>query len=299
MLEPGERVLVAVSGGKDSLALWEILVRLGYEADGLYLGLGIGDYSDESGVLRRASSRRSSGGRSIEVDLAADVRLRRSPQAAAATRRVAVRRVRAVEAPPLQLGRDRTRLRRRRHRPQPRRRSRGAARQRAALGGRLPRPPAPGAARGARVRAQGEAAGAARASARPRPTACCRASTTRSRSARWPPATGTSGTRRCSTRSRTARRARRPRSCSGSSSGGTSASPTSAEQRARRAGGVHACAARRRPATVCAFCRLRQQVGAIEHRPVATRRARSPLTWPAPSPRATACCSSTPSAAGT
>jgi len=29
MLEPGDRVLVAVSGGKDSLALWELLVDLG------------------------------------------------------------------------------------------------------------------------------------------------------------------------------------------------------------------------------------------------------------------------------
>ena len=48
MLQPGERVLVAVSGGKDSLALWDILVDLGYAADGFYLGLGIGEYSEES-----------------------------------------------------------------------------------------------------------------------------------------------------------------------------------------------------------------------------------------------------------
>jgi uncharacterized protein (TIGR00269 family) len=48
MLGPDDRVLVAVSGGKDSLAVWDILVDLGYRADGLYLGLGIGDYSDES-----------------------------------------------------------------------------------------------------------------------------------------------------------------------------------------------------------------------------------------------------------
>ncbi len=41
MFTPQDRVLVAVSGGKDSLALWDILVRLGYHADGLYLGLGI------------------------------------------------------------------------------------------------------------------------------------------------------------------------------------------------------------------------------------------------------------------
>ena len=41
MFGPDERILVAVSGGKDSLGLWDILVRLGYRADGLYLGLGI------------------------------------------------------------------------------------------------------------------------------------------------------------------------------------------------------------------------------------------------------------------
>ena len=58
MLAPGERVLVAVSGGKDSLALWDILVRLGYEADGLYLGLGIGEYSDESVVYAREQAQR-------------------------------------------------------------------------------------------------------------------------------------------------------------------------------------------------------------------------------------------------
>jgi tRNA-5-methyluridine54 2-sulfurtransferase len=53
MIAPKERVLVAVSGGKDSLALWDVLHRLGYEADGLYIGLGIGDYSDVSGQYVR------------------------------------------------------------------------------------------------------------------------------------------------------------------------------------------------------------------------------------------------------
>src|SRR5574339_17646 len=46
-----EKILVAVSGGKDSLALWDILYRLGYQADGLYLALGIHggiNYSHES-----------------------------------------------------------------------------------------------------------------------------------------------------------------------------------------------------------------------------------------------------------
>jgi len=51
MFTPDEKILVAVSGGKDSLSLWDILVRLGYQADGLYLSLGIDEginYSHES-----------------------------------------------------------------------------------------------------------------------------------------------------------------------------------------------------------------------------------------------------------
>lgn len=48
MFTRGDRVLVAVSGGKDSLALWDVLRRLGYQATGLYLNLGIGEYSAES-----------------------------------------------------------------------------------------------------------------------------------------------------------------------------------------------------------------------------------------------------------
>jgi uncharacterized protein (TIGR00269 family) len=51
MMQPGERILVAVSGGKDSLGLWHLLRELGYEADGLYIGLGIGDYSDTSATF--------------------------------------------------------------------------------------------------------------------------------------------------------------------------------------------------------------------------------------------------------
>lgn len=68
MINPGERVLVAVSGGKDSLALWDLLVELGYEADGLYLGLGITDYSDDSAVHARAFAQRI-GRPLIEIDL--------------------------------------------------------------------------------------------------------------------------------------------------------------------------------------------------------------------------------------
>ncbi len=68
MITHGERVLVAVSGGKDSLAVWDLLVELGYSADGLYLGLGIGDYSDASGEAARAFASRR-GLHLHEIDL--------------------------------------------------------------------------------------------------------------------------------------------------------------------------------------------------------------------------------------
>jgi uncharacterized protein (TIGR00269 family) len=41
MFSPEDHVLVAVSGGKDSLTLWSVLLQLGYQADGLYIDLGI------------------------------------------------------------------------------------------------------------------------------------------------------------------------------------------------------------------------------------------------------------------
>lgn len=71
MLSPGDRVLVAVSGGKDSLALWDLLLDLGYAADGLYVGLGIDGYSEPSaGYARRFADAR--GAELLEVDLPAD-----------------------------------------------------------------------------------------------------------------------------------------------------------------------------------------------------------------------------------
>ncbi|MBN1259613.1 MAG: adenine nucleotide alpha hydrolase family protein [Anaerolineae bacterium] len=51
MFTHDDRILVAVSGGKDSLALWDVLLRLGYQADGLYIDLGIDGglrYSEQS-----------------------------------------------------------------------------------------------------------------------------------------------------------------------------------------------------------------------------------------------------------
>ncbi|MFO7801755.1 MAG: tRNA 2-thiocytidine biosynthesis TtcA family protein [Desulfovermiculus sp.] len=41
-------VMVAVSGGKDSLALWDLLHQLGYETRGLHIHLGISGFSEAS-----------------------------------------------------------------------------------------------------------------------------------------------------------------------------------------------------------------------------------------------------------
>jgi len=86
MLDRGDRILVAVSGGKDSLAVWDLLAELGYTADGLYVGLGIGDYSGLSAAHARAFAAER-GWTLIEVDLrdryGYDI-----PTAAAATRKV-------------------------------------------------------------------------------------------------------------------------------------------------------------------------------------------------------------------
>jgi len=63
-----DRVLVCVSGGKDSLVLWDILMELGYDSEGLYIDLGIPGYSDRSRekVAAFAASR---GKEPIVVDL--------------------------------------------------------------------------------------------------------------------------------------------------------------------------------------------------------------------------------------
>jgi len=71
MIQPGERVLVAVSGGKDSLGLWHLLRALDYDVDGLYVGLGIGEYSDTSGAYARDFAQMH-GLKLIEVDVPAE-----------------------------------------------------------------------------------------------------------------------------------------------------------------------------------------------------------------------------------
>jgi len=86
MFGADDRILVAVSGGKDSLAVWDMLVEAGYEADGFYVGLGIGDYSERSTdhVVAFAEQR---GLRLITTDLR-DAYGYDIPTAARATKRV-------------------------------------------------------------------------------------------------------------------------------------------------------------------------------------------------------------------
>lgn len=86
MLSKDDRILVAVSGGKDSLAVWDLLLDLGYQADGLYIGLGIGDYSETSAEYARAFAAERSL-KLIEISLRNDYGYD-VPTAAKATKRV-------------------------------------------------------------------------------------------------------------------------------------------------------------------------------------------------------------------
>ncbi|MCX8063024.1 MAG: adenine nucleotide alpha hydrolase family protein [Anaerolineales bacterium] len=83
-----ERVLVAVSGGKDSLSLWDILWQLGYNADGVYIALGIDGgfgYSRKSQVLCKEFATQR-GLKLIVVDAPKDIGLT-IPELAAITQR--------------------------------------------------------------------------------------------------------------------------------------------------------------------------------------------------------------------
>lgn len=67
MFSYSDRILVAVSGGKDSLALWDALIDMGYRADGLYIGLGIGGYSSRSEVLCEEFAERRAAPHGLEL----------------------------------------------------------------------------------------------------------------------------------------------------------------------------------------------------------------------------------------
>ena len=72
MFDKTDRLLVCVSGGKDSLALWDMLMDMGYDTVGFHIVLWTGDdYASESREMceRFADAR---GGKLVVTDLKAD-----------------------------------------------------------------------------------------------------------------------------------------------------------------------------------------------------------------------------------
>jgi tRNA-5-methyluridine54 2-sulfurtransferase len=218
MFGPEDRLLVAVSGGKDSLALWDLLLDLGYDATGFYLDLGIGGYSSRSkdACIAFAASRDAK----LIIRNLAEEHGYTVPELSKLTRRApcsgcGLNKRYEFNRAALEEGFDilvtghnlddevatlfgnvlhwNTDM---------------LARQAPVLEERLFG--SPGSERTVMVRKVKPR------SARPRPTRCSRASTTSSRSARWSRATRSTNTKRPSLSSRSPRPARRARCTSGS-----------------------------------------------------------------------------------
>src|SRR5262249_38714759 len=85
MFTRDETVLVAVSGGKDSLGLWDVLIEEGYRTAGLYLDLGIFDYSVESRAKCEAFAAKR--GLTLHVERVADAVGAPTPDEQKVTRR--------------------------------------------------------------------------------------------------------------------------------------------------------------------------------------------------------------------
>jgi uncharacterized protein (TIGR00269 family) len=87
MFTRDEAVMVAVSGGKDSLALWDVLIEEGYRTAGLYLDLGIFEYSQESRA--RCEAFAAGRGQMLVIERVADAVGAPIPEVQKATRRPA------------------------------------------------------------------------------------------------------------------------------------------------------------------------------------------------------------------
>mgnify|MGYP006279917855 FL=1 len=72
MMTERDRVLVCVSGGKDSIALWDVLVRLGYDVLPMHVTLGMPCYSEASMSAVRELAERT-GQDPIVVDVEQEV----------------------------------------------------------------------------------------------------------------------------------------------------------------------------------------------------------------------------------
>ena len=69
MFQRDDRILIGVSGGKDSLTLWDYLLRNDYSPTGLHIHLGIDEYSEHSRAAT-AKFAEDRGAPLITVDLA-------------------------------------------------------------------------------------------------------------------------------------------------------------------------------------------------------------------------------------
>jgi tRNA-5-methyluridine54 2-sulfurtransferase len=87
MFTRDEDILVAVSGGKDSLALWDALIEDGYRTAGLYLDLGIFEYSEQSRSKCEAFA--AARGRPLHIERVAESVGAPIPDVQRATRRPA------------------------------------------------------------------------------------------------------------------------------------------------------------------------------------------------------------------
>jgi tRNA-5-methyluridine54 2-sulfurtransferase len=85
MFSRDEMILVAVSGGKDSLALWDALLEDGYRTAGIYLDLGIFEYSEESKAKCEAFA--SARGQTLHIERVADAVGAPIPEVQKVTRR--------------------------------------------------------------------------------------------------------------------------------------------------------------------------------------------------------------------
>ncbi len=86
LITEGDVPIVAVSGGKDSLSLWQIMNRIGIPSDGIYVDLGIEGYSDKS--LDKIKATAAALGRKVYVFPVRNVLDRGIDELAKALRRV-------------------------------------------------------------------------------------------------------------------------------------------------------------------------------------------------------------------
>jgi len=68
MFDYSDKIMVCISGGKDSLVLWYLLHKMGFDTTGMYVNLGIGEYSEKSLEKVKAFSEKH-GLKSIIVNL--------------------------------------------------------------------------------------------------------------------------------------------------------------------------------------------------------------------------------------